>query len=403
MKIGLDARFLTHPQMGGFKTYTTNLVTALMRVDSSNRYVLYLDRASQEIEAWFDLPNVQPCIVPGTTPAIGMPWREQVGLARQAARDHLDLLHAPCLTAPLRLPCPLVMTIHDMIWYFPERFSSAKPSGFQRQVMAWYYRTIPELMARRAAAVITVSQAAKASIVEHLALSPERVFVTHEAASACFHPLEDHEIQMRLRARLDIKSDFILTIGSADPRKNMATLIQAYARLPESLRSQYPLVIVWTHVLLSDQIRELTERLGLADCVHFLHGVSDAELVGLYNAARLFAFPSLYEGFGLPPLEAMACGTPVVAANNSSIPEIVGDAALLVDAQDAAGIAMAIEHVLTSPVLHAELAEKGKRRAGQFSWERCAAETTQVYQQVMSQPWPQSYALRHARTETHRS
>lgn len=383
MRIGIDARFLTHPQVGGFKTYSENLIAALAKVDSENEYILYLDRPS---EVQTKLPyqaNFTSKIVPGLWPVIGMPWREQISLASQVVKDKVDLLHSPSLTAPLRLSCPLVVTIHDMIWLFPEKFSRAKSRSLQRKLMEWYYRFVPKSAVQHASTILTVSQAAKDSIIQHLGISPEHVLVTHEAANHIFRPVDDKQQIEAIRSKYQLSSEFILAIGSADPRKNMTRLVQAYALLPTTVRDRYKLAIVWTHHLLAADLADQIKELRLDNQVQFVKQVSNEDLVLLYNAASLFVFPSLYEGFGLPLLEAMACGTPVVAANNSSIPEIVGDAALLFEAEDINMMVEIIAQVLTNQTLHRSLAQKGLERAGSFSWENCARQTLLGYQQAL--------------------
>ena len=190
MKIGFDARFLTHPQMGGFKTYTENLVTALAAVDRDNEYVLYLDRTPSGRDAVPAAPNFTSRIVPASLPLAGMPWREQVSLRRQARSDRVDLLHCPCLTAPLNLACPLVVTIHDMLWLQPQKYAAGRSRPLKRTLLDLYYRVVPERAAKRAAAIITVSQSSKQSIVELLGLDPNRIVVTYEAPAAQFRRLE---------------------------------------------------------------------------------------------------------------------------------------------------------------------------------------------------------------------
>lgn len=385
MKIGIDARFLTHPQPGGFKTYTMNLVAALADIDPENEYVLYLDRVPDEQAQMPNQPNFTSRVVPGSAPLVGMPWREQFRLSRQATQDKVDLFHSPSLTGPLRLACPLVVTIHDMIWYFPRKFSNGSSVSAKRKPMEWYYRFVPKMVACQAAAVITVSNAAKESIVECLGLSSNRIFVTHEAVSHIYRQIDDLEKLKAIRQKYNLASDFILAIGSADPRKNIKSLVQAYAALPESLRTRYHLVIVWTHTLLAEALAEQIAALGLKDNVQFLQKVNDADLVLLYNTAALFVFPSRYEGFGLPLLEAMACGTPVVAANNSSIPEIVGEAAILTDALDVGAITYAITEVLSNQALQTALIEKGLAQTASFSWKKCAQETLEIYKEAALQ------------------
>jgi glycosyltransferase involved in cell wall biosynthesis len=378
MKIGIDARFLTHPQKGGFKSYTQNLIMALADIDRDNDYILYIDRPPNQDTQLPDRSNFTTCIIFGSLPMLGMPWREQIGLSRQAVRDKIDLLHSLCLTAPLRLSCPSVVTIHDMIWFFHSTNSYSK-----HKLIGWYYRFLPQLAIRNASAILTISQAAKNSIIQHLGLLSDQIFVTAAAASPIYRQLNDLEKIDTIRQKYNLAHNFILAIGSADPRKNITTLVEAYALLPESLQDQYPLVIVWTHKALAARLTEQTKMLGIDKHLHFLESVSDEDLVLLYNAASLFVFPSLYEGFGLPLLEAMACGTPVVAANNSSIPEIAGDAAILFEAKDREAIASTIVRVLTNPSLQNELIEKGLRQATNFSWKKCACETLAIYQKAL--------------------
>lgn len=381
MKIGIDARFLTHLQPGGFKTYTENLVHALARVDTENQYVLYVDR-SPEQRILPNHANFEVRVVPGLLPVVGMPWREQLSLPHQINKDQVDLFHSPCLTAPLRLACPLVVTVHDMIWAFPEEFSQNSSRSIQRKLMEWYNRLIPSYAIKRASAIITVSCAAKESITKHTGLSSDHIFVTHEAANPSFQQIKDAECIRSVYHKHNLRPNFILAIGSADPRKNISRLLTAYSLLSNQLKEDHPLVVVWTHSFLADETLRLVEHLGLKQNVQFLAHISNDDLTLLYASAELFAFPSLYEGFGLPLLEAMACGVPVVAANNSSIPEIAGDAALLFDAEDVEDISNAINRILTDDLLRSALSKKGLKRAAFFSWEKCAREAIDVYKAV---------------------
>jgi len=382
MRIGIDARFLTHPQPGGFKTYTESLVAALAALDVDNEYFLYVDRVPGPATQLPAQPNVSVRVVPGSYPLLGMIWREQVGLARQVARDRVNLLHSPSLTAPIMPACPSVVTIHDMIWYFPEKFSQGKPVSGKRQLIEWYYRYIPKLSAERATAIITVSYAARQSILEHLRVTAAQVFVTPEAASPFYGVIDDPATIESIRRKYGLPPNYVLAMGSADPRKNLSTLVRAYAALPLALRERHHLAIVWTHQFLADTLAHEIDRLGITSQVIFMQNVSNQDLKLLYNGAVLFVFPSLYEGFGLPPLEAMACGAPVVAANNSSIPEIVGTAVPQFDALDAPAITQAIHSVLADESYRDRLRRYGLERAQTFSWRRCAQETLQVYQRV---------------------
>jgi glycosyltransferase involved in cell wall biosynthesis len=351
----------------------------LAEVDSTNEYVLYLDR---EPDADARVPrqsNVSTRIVRGNVPVIRMPWREQIELARQVARDHLDLLHAPSLSAPLMLDCPLVVTLHDIIWFFPARYRHRQSWSAHRQMMEWYYRLVPEYAARHAAVILTVSHTAKASILEHLPVDAAHIFVTPEAAGKLFRRVDDARVIEVMRARYHLPGEFILAIGSADPRKNLETLVRAYASLSPELQARFRLVIVWTGPVHLAELPRQVRALGLGERVQFLENISDADLVLLYNAATVFVFPSLCEGFGLPVLEAMACGTPVIAANNSSLPEVAGDAACLIAAEDASKLAHAITQIVTDASARARWIEKGLARAASFSWAHCARLTLAGY------------------------
>jgi glycosyltransferase involved in cell wall biosynthesis len=379
MKIGIDARFLTHPQPGGFKTYTENLISALAQIDTETEYILYVDRLPAPKDRIPTQKNFQMRIVSGITPLLGLPWREQVELPRQAGKDRVDVFHSPCLTAPLNLSCPLVITVHDMIWASREFFTGNNSWSIRRRLIDWYDYLVPKNAIQKATAIITVSQASKKGIVAGLGMQPDKVFVTYEAASPAFRRIGNPEQLESIRQKYDLPSSYILALGSADPRKNIKSLIHAYGLLPERLREKHKLAIVWTHPFLAEDVSRLIKEFGLMQNVGFLLQVSNEDLVLLYNAATLFIFPSRYEGFGLPLLEAMSCGVPVVAANNSSIPEIAGDAAVLFDDHDSQAITDAMMRTLGDEDLRADLVQKGLVRAGEFSWERCALETLLVY------------------------
>jgi glycosyltransferase involved in cell wall biosynthesis len=271
-----------------------------------------------------------------------------------------------------------------MIWFISKEFAYKKPWSARRKVMDTYYRFVPERAARNAAAVLTVSHAAKDSIVQYLDLPYEKIFVTYEAANSIYRQVDDEDQIEAMCQKFKLKSEYILALGSADPRKNISTLVQAYSLLPVALQQRYRLVIVWTHHFLASELNEKIQRLGLKDQVQFLQQVSDENLALLYNAASLFVFPSKYEGFGLPLLEAMACGTPVTASSNTSIPEIAGDAALYFSADDANAMAGQMAQLLMDRELQKALIIKGFERASKFSWMNCGLQTLKVYERILS-------------------
>lgn len=283
-----------------------------------------------------------------------------------------DLLHVQYVRPP-RCDVSVVTTIHDISFeHFPALFTRAARLRMQL--------TIP-WSARHSAAVITGSDFSRQDLIATYGLDPERVRVTPYAADPRFIRLPAEEIDRRL-ARFAIPSGYLLCVGNLQPRKNLGRLIEAYAGLPDEVRP--PLVIVGQAAWKYHDIFEAIRRHGLVDAVYFTGFVRTHELVALYGGAAAFAYPSLYEGFGLPVLEALACGVPTLASNRSSVPEVAADAALLVDPDSVEAIRAGIELLLRDNRLRSSLALKGPRRAAQFSWVRCAEETAACYVQALA-------------------
>lgn len=383
MRIGIDARFLTHPQRGGFKTYTTQLVAALAEVDQENEYVLYVTGKGGDQDATYNFPaNFRMRVLNEYLGPLGMPLREQALLPIAAANDRLDLFHSLALTAPLAIPCPLVVTVHDMFWRNPDATPS-RQEGIKRRAMQRYYAWITDWAVRKAAAIITVSNAARNDILAQLQLPPENVRVIHEAADPSWSPVTDRVEQQRVRARYGLPERYVLALASADPRKNVAGLLALYSRLPEDMRATHKLVLVWAHHSLTDAATEKARQLGVAQDLVHLHALPRHDLAALYCMASVFVFPSLAEGFGLPMLEAMRCGAPVLAAHNSSLPEVGGEAARYFDTHDLDAGAHTLAALLADDDEAKRLRDLGFRRAEHFSWQRCAQETISVYRDVM--------------------
>ena len=215
MRIGIDARFLTHPQRGGFKTYSENLISAIAEVDKDNSYFLYLDRPPGQRTKLPKQPNFEFRVIPGEIPIFGMPCREQIGLPHFAAKDRLDLLHSPCLSAPLFLKCALSITIHDMIW-FSYHYSEKSTVSLKRMLMNWYYYCIPQLAARKSSLILTVSQASKDRIIRELGVPSDKVVVTYEGTNQIFRRISDINQIRSVRMKYALTSSYILGIGSAD-------------------------------------------------------------------------------------------------------------------------------------------------------------------------------------------
>ncbi len=384
MRIGIDARFLTHPQRGGFKTYTENLIRAILDIDHENRYMIYIDRSPVDEQLSLS-ENVNYRIVSGEFPVIGMPLREQLSLRMQINRDRPDILHFLCNTAPITVKTPYVLTLHDTIQIEGDRTNVLTENKFD--IKSWvirkYSKWAIQNAVKSACRIIAVSGYEKANIARMLDISPEKIKVIYNAPSPIYAPVNQsikNKWRLDLQNSYGVRCKYLLSVGY-EPRKNIPLLIRAFSLVIPEL-SDLILVIVVSNDERRFYFRKLVEELNLSNRVVILGKVPDQDLVKLYNLAEIFIFPSEREGFGLPPLEAIACGTPTIAMNLSSLPEILEDGALFINAKEPEVWAQAIKRVLTEDDLRAELIAKGLQHAAKFSWQKCAQETILMYQQV---------------------
>jgi glycosyltransferase involved in cell wall biosynthesis len=302
--------------------------------------------------------------------------RHRLPLPVEAVTGPVDALLAPDFVAPPAARARTVVTVHDLSYLTVPQY--ADPG--LRQYLA---TAVPRSL-RRAAHVVAVSEATRRDIIAHLGLPPGRVTTVYNGVDPRFRPL-DPAARAATRARLGLPERFILTVGTIEPRKNHVGLLRAFVRLAAA-QPDLSLLIGGRRGWLDGPIFEEAARLGLGERVRFLGAVPDADLPALLGAASVFAFPSWYEGFGLPPLEAMACGTPVVTSNASSLPEVVGEAGLLVDPGDDAALAAALGRALTDEALRADLARRGPDRAARFTWAATARRLLEVFQRALTTP-----------------
>jgi glycosyltransferase involved in cell wall biosynthesis len=363
MRIGIDARLL-HYQAGGISQYTRQLVAALAALDADNDYhILHMRQQRPALPA---AANVHP--VACWTPSHHR--FERLALALELLPLRLDLLHSTDFIPPAFGYRHGIITVHDLNFlYFPE-FLTPDSRAYYVDQIAW--------AVRRAGRIIAVSDATRVDLIERLGVPEHKVAVVYEAAGAEFQPWSP-EAYAPLLARYRISPGFILFVGTLEPRKNLPTLLQAYARLRSQNGGAPTLVFAGRKGWLFQEVFTTAARLELVRHVRFVEDVRREELPGLYSAASALVLPSFYEGFGLPALEALQCGTPVVASNRAALPEIVGDAGLLVEPNDPEALAGALARVLADGALRAELRERGLARARQFSWQRAARETLEQY------------------------
>ncbi len=377
MRIGISAHFWPYLTAGSGQ-YLRHLVAALARLQTEHTLLLIGEQGG-----FADGPPPLPFVeLPRGRVSPGRPaklWFEQVALPRAARRLRLDLLHVPYLAPPLLSPLPTIVTVHDLI----PLLLPAYRGNLRKRAYTW----LALQATRRAAHWIAVSEHTRRDLVRHLRLPEGRVSVTHEAAAPDLRPATPAEVAA-IRQRYDLPDRFLLYLGDSDIRKGVHHLLRAFARWQQRHPGQEVVVALAGprrepdgHLYLD--LPALARSLGIAEAVRFLGPIPEEDKPALLSAATVLALLSTYEGFGLPPLEAMACGTAVLAGNTSSLPEVVGEAGVLVEPTDEEAIATALERLLGDDAWRASLEQKGLRRAATFSWERTARQTMAVYEQVL--------------------
>ncbi|MBI3951519.1 MAG: glycosyltransferase family 4 protein [Acidobacteria bacterium] len=369
MRIGIDAHAIGS-QLTGNETYIKNLILALAQIDQVNEYVLFFTRPDVA-QAWEGrFPNFRVQMIRPHTPYARIPLSFPIALYKTG----VELLHVQ-YTAPPFYRKPIVVTIHDLSFeHFPQFFTPKERFFFKR--------TIPRT-ARRAVKVLTVSEYSRQDLIHSYRLPPEKVVVTPNGVGPEFTPVRDPGRLDRLRKKYRIEREYLLSVGNLQPRKNLARLIQAYTHLRDSVEEFHcQLVIVGRRAWLYKSIFHEAHRSRYAGDVILTDYVPETDLPGLYSGATAFVYPSIFEGFGLPVLEAMACGTPVITSNSSALPEVVGDAGLMVDPYNEEALAKAILRVVDDAQLRARLSKQSLLQAAKFSWRRTAELTLEVYQGV---------------------
>jgi glycosyltransferase involved in cell wall biosynthesis len=367
MRVAIDARKLHDFGIG---TYIRNLLKQLAHIDSDTEYVLLCSEADMGVASTLG-PNFRSVLERSPNYSV----REQWHVPWALRRERPDVYHAPHYVLPLAVTSPSVVTIHDCIHLmFPQYLPNRRAYLYARAMM-W-------TAARRADAILTVSEASKRDILRFFNVRPEKVVVVHNAIDERFWipPAEDDVA--RVRERYQLEHGFVLYAGNIKPHKNLERVIDAFHEIRRGEFEELKLIIIGDEISKLPALRRAVHRHHLHKHVRFLGYVSDETLAILYRLAALFVFPSLYEGFGLPPLEAMASGTPVVTSNVSSLPEVTGDAAVLVDPYDTSSIVEGMRSVLSDRSLADQLRRKGPVRAREFSWERSVSKTRDLYERV---------------------
>lgn len=360
----------------GSGQYLRHLVGAFAEIAPRLRITLVVP-AAMEVEPPGPSVRVLPVPLKGRGQWAKLRF-EQRQFPQAAADAGADIVHVPYWGGPLNSPLPVIVTIHDIIPLILPTYRGG--------LLGRIYTSLVAATARGAAAVLTDSVASKSDILDRLGLPADRVTVIPLAAAPVFRPHDGGLVDVAVRRKYDLPEDFALYLGGYDVRKNVRTLLHAYSYIQTGAGDMYPLVLAGklpdkTGPRFTD-VAGLIEALELQDAVRCIGWVDEDDKPALYRLATCFVFPSMYEGFGLPVLEALACGTPVVAANTSSIPEIVGDAGFLVDSHDPRHMAGSMLALYNQPDLRADLSQRALKQAEQFSWKRTIIETLAVYEQV---------------------
>ncbi len=376
MKIGIDIS-LTVGEKVGVGYYTANLVDALAKIDKTNQYLLY--------PFFYHIyhPNFKDAVAPHQKNfhlryekipkrIIDGLWHSPI--PRKWILGNVDILHSTTFCAPKDHYGKLVITIYDISFLtLPECHTEANRKHCLEGTLG---------AVKSADCIIAISNHGKQELVKYFEVEPDKIIVTHLAAKDIFAPRGTAE-QNRVLEKYGIPRNFIFTVGSYEPRKNIGTLIRAYVNLPENVKKRCPLVVAGGKGWLNSDIDALIESQA-SDQIRRIGYVDEQDLPALYSAAAAFVYPSLYEGFGLPILEAMSCGAPVITSNTSSMPEISGDAALLFNPTDVGQLTTLLLEVIGNDSLRKELSRKGIDRAREFRWEKTARATLKIYEDLYS-------------------
>jgi glycosyltransferase involved in cell wall biosynthesis len=371
--VGINAHLLTAEEsyrQAGVSRYIHGLLTHLPEADPEGRYTLFLNPRC----AFASPLRQKRARIPTTAPWVRILW-EQAILPVVARMELLDLLHSPVNIQPLSLPCRGVVTITDLSFLiFPQKFGAMK---------GLYQKVLTKRSCTSADHLIAISRWTAADVQQRFHVPAQRISVVYPGVGENYHPIQQTNV-LAFRSSHQLPERFMLFVGTLEPRKNLLVLLRAYAEFRRHSGADCKLVLVGGRGWLYEPILAAVEELGLVNDVIFPGFVAEAELPLWYNAAEAFLYPSLYEGFGLPPLEAMACGVPVVVSRASSLPEVVGDAGLLIDPERTGDWTEAMVRLATRPDLRHEFRSRGLVQAQRFSWQRAAEETVSVYRRTCS-------------------
>jgi glycosyltransferase involved in cell wall biosynthesis len=373
MRVAIDARGINWYKGTGIGTYTDKLLRHLIKMDKDNYYHIYWSGDNYEE---FQHNNTQVLMASKKYHR----FFEQNYFPENSKRDSIDIFHVPQNGIGLceNLECKKIATMHDLIPYI-------MPETVGRGYLLKFLKDVPKVI-ELCDSIITVSEWSKQDILKFFPIDKDKVFVTPLAAEDIYKPIDKEKCREFLTKQYGIRTPFILYIGGFSPRKNVKALINAFSKVYKNLDADYSLVIVGATKDQGEYLSQFSSNLDLASRIIFTGFAPEEHLPILYNGCEAFVYPSLYEGFGLPPLEAMNCGTPVITSNLTSIPEVVADAGILINPHNDSELEEALLRLLNDEDLRKKYSKKGLQRAKNFSWEITAAKTLEVYKKVNELP-----------------
>lgn len=374
MKIGIEAQRIFRKKKHGMEVVTIELINHLQKIDKENEYVIFV-KDGEDRECIRETENFKIRTIPGIT----YPDWEQIHLPKAIRKEKLDLVHFTSNTASLFINIPIVLTLHDIIYLESINFSGTH----YQNIGNLYRRLIVPKIVKKSKAIITVSKYEKKRIDEHFSLNNDKVKVVYNAKDSAFKKIVDDDLLNNVKKKYDFPGEFILFLGNTAPKKNSERLIRAYIKYAQKCETPLPLVVLdlarsyILNILKEMEMEKYEDRIITKDYI------AHEDLLVVYNLATIFIYPSLRESFGLPIIEAMACGTPVITSNTSAMPEVAGNAALLINPLDEEDIAEKIYSLATDSSLLQDLKEKGYKRSEEFSWEKTAMEVLEIYNKLL--------------------
>lgn len=370
MKIGIDGRAANWYRGTGIGTYTYQLLNNLNKVDNDNDYLIFLPESSS-------LNLKDNFKVEATKGAVSENFWDEVRVPNILSNQQMELYHVPQNGVGLsdNIDCLKAITLHDII---PLRM----PETTSDRLRKIFNEELPKII-NSCEGIITVSEFSKQDIAKEFNFPKDKIFVTHLAAEDIYRPLSKCKCKKIIEKKYGIEDDFILYVGGFSPRKNILGIINAFSLINKDVKSNVKLVITGRKGISYNNYKSRVDELNLGDSVIFTDFIPLEDLPIFYNASELLVYPSFYEGFGLPPLEAMACGTPVIVSNVTSLPEICHDSALMINPYDIDELSYAMERVLSDSLLKLTMVQKGLMKSSNYSWELTAKQTIEAYKSMI--------------------